>query len=85
MSFVWDPKDQKVFDALLKQHGIDVAADNVVGTGPIRGAVDGLADLAGLDDYQLPDPQETYYEGGISAQANATGRPSRTRPTAASR
>lgn len=73
MSFVWDPKDQKVVDALLKQHGIDVAADNVVGNGPIRWAVDGLADLAGLDDYQLPDPQETYYEGGISAQANATG------------
>ena len=73
MSFVWDPKDQKVVDALLKQHGIDVAADNVVGNGPIRWDVDGLADLAGLDDYQLPDPQETYYEGGISAQANATG------------
>ena len=70
---VYSAKDQKAVDALLKQHGIDVAADNVVGNGPIRWAVDGLADLAGLDDYQLPDPQETYYEGGISAQANATG------------
>ena len=37
---------------------------------PVRWAADGLTDLAGVPS--LPTPSETYYEGGVSAEASAS-------------
>ncbi len=73
---VYAAGDQAAVDALLRQHGVDVVADNVIGAaGPVRSVVDALGDLVGLDDYQLPEPSARYVEGGIalSATAQATG------------
>ena len=68
-------------DDLVAAHASDVAKDLVVGDesvpilwweapNPVRWAADGLTDLAGVPS--LPTPSETYYEGGVSAEASAS-------------
>lgn len=69
---VYYADDQGAVDDLLRQHGVDVAADNVLGDrGPVRDLADGLAGLVGLDDQQLPTPSETYVEGGLTLTGEA--------------
>ncbi|QNN49226.1 hypothetical protein H9L10_13515 [Phycicoccus endophyticus] len=76
------PNEQAVQD-LMYAHYADIALDTVVGdedyeiplTGwhvpnPIRWGSDQVTDLAGVPD--LPESDETYYEGGASASAQAS-------------
>ena len=68
-------------DELMSAHVADIAKDLAVGgesmpilwweaPNPVRWAADGLTDLAGVPS--LPSPSETYYEGGVSAEASAS-------------
>lgn len=69
---VYAAKDAKAVAALLKQHGVDVAEDHVLGgSGPLRDAVDTVASWIGLGGYELPTPSDTYVEGGLTLSADA--------------
>ena len=68
-------------DELMSAHVSDIAKDLAVGgesvpilwwdvPNPVRWATDGLTDLAGVPS--LPSPSETFYEGGVSAEASAS-------------
>lgn len=70
-------------DEMLFAHYADIAKDQTVGgqtfgipftdvevTNPIRWATDQVTDLAGMPS--LPEADETYYEGGVSADAAAS-------------
>lgn len=68
--------DEEGLQGLLDAITQDQIKDAVVGdSGPIRWVTDGLSDLTGIADDDLPDADETYAEGGISlnASAEATG------------
>lgn len=57
---------------LLQQHGADVVKDvSVGGGGPVRWSVDQLENLLGAEENQLPEPTETYVEGGLNTSAGA--------------
>jgi hypothetical protein len=56
---------------LMSAHRQDVANDNVFGdSGPVRGAVNSLESFIGLKN-DLPQPDETYSQGGVTANADA--------------
>lgn len=74
---------QEAVDELMSAHMADVAKDVAVGDesigvpvlgwdvpNPVRWATDQVTDLAGVPS--LPGPSETYYEGGVSAEASAS-------------
>jgi hypothetical protein len=72
---------QEAVNELMSAHMADVAKDVAVGgesipilwwqaPNPVRWATDELTDLAGVPS--LPSPSETYYEGGVSAEASAS-------------
>lgn len=67
--------DGDSIDGLLNALLQDQITDQVVGDdGPVRWITDQVTDVVGIGS-QLPDPDETYVEGGISlnASAEATG------------
>lgn len=68
-------------DELMSAHSADIAKDVAVGgesipllwweaPNPVRWATDQVTDVAGVPN--LPEPSETYYEGGVSAEASAS-------------
>lgn len=63
--------DQDGIDGLMDALLQDQVKDATVGdSGPIRWVTDQVTDLAGVG-HDLPDPDETYAEGGISLNASA--------------
>ncbi|MEZ0577364.1 hypothetical protein [Nocardioides sp. MH1] len=68
--------DQDGIQGLLDAITADQVKDVAVGDGgPIRWGIDQLSDLTGVGESDLPDPDETFAEGGVSlnASAEATG------------
>ena len=74
---------QEAVDQLLSAHWSDIAKDSTVGpqsytvpllgwgvSNPVRWGADQLTDLAGVPS--LPEPSETFTEGGVSAEASAS-------------
>lgn len=68
--------DADGIDNLMSALQQDQIKDAAVGdSGPFRWGTDRLSDLTGIGDNDLPAPDETYAEGGVSlnASAEATG------------
>lgn len=73
---VWYTSDPREVERMVSEDGEDAIESIVAGRGgPVRSAWEGVQDLAGWisgnGDYEFPEADETFTEGGVSAE----GRP----------
>lgn len=72
---VWYTSDPDEVRRLVSEEGEDTVEDTVIGGGPVRWGweriQDGVGALTGNGDYEFPEPDEIYVEGGLQADASA--------------
>lgn len=72
---VWYTSDPEEVERMLSEDGEDALESQLLGDGLARGiwerGQDFVGWVTGNGDYEFPDPDETYSEGGFSADASA--------------